>query len=175
MKVLFGTIATFALLFLAASGGLSQSAKMEKTTILKASQITATLFPERVFFAGKTAPTQMRNTAGVHFADGTYLLAGLIDSSGYATAVKQKYQGYLLTEVPLEIGGQHVAPGAYGFGFLAGGKFLLMDLGAHDLFQVDSNHDTAIKRPVPFQILAAEGGGYLIYNGRNSVEFKRAE
>src|SRR5690348_9950146 len=91
--------------------------------VLNASDITPKLFPEQVFFRGKVAPAQLRNTGGLHFADDLYVLAGLVDNSGYSTAIKEKYQAYLLTEVGLEIGGQTVKPGAYGFGFV-NGKFI---------------------------------------------------
>jgi hypothetical protein len=169
-------VASLALLLLGSSTAMAQSAPAGKTVILKAADIKPTLFPEKVFFRGKVAPTEMRNTGGVRFADGLYFLAGLVDNSGYSTAIKEKYQAYLITEVPLEIGGQHVSPGAYGFGFIEGGKFVLLDLGAHDLFQVDAKHDAEMKRPVPLQVIAGTGAGtYLLYSGRNSVEIKRAE
>ncbi len=176
MRIGSAVMVPLALLLLASSVGIAQTAKETKDTILKASEITATLFPEKVFFRGKVAATQLRNTGGVHFADGDYFLAGLVDNSGYSTAVKEKYQAYLLTEVPLEIGGQRLSPGAYGFGFLQGGKFVVMDLGAHDIFQVDAHHDAEMKRPVPFQVIAGPSAGtYLLYSGRNNVEIKRAE
>jgi hypothetical protein len=169
-------LATLGLLLLISSIGIAQSAPAGKTAILKASDIKATLFPEKVFFRGKVAPTELRNTGGVHFADDRYFLAGLGAKSGNSTGIKEKYQAYLLTEVPLEIGGQHVSPGAYGFGFLQSGKFVLLDLGAHDLFQVDAKHDAEMKRPVPFQVVAGSAPEtYLLYSGRNSVEIKRAQ
>src|SRR5215471_10239140 len=126
-----------------------------KDVVLKASDITPKLFPETVFFRGQSAPVQMRNTSGVHFSDDLFMLAGMVDNSGYSSGIRQKYQAYLLTEVPLQIGGQTVKPGAYGFGFLEGNKFILLDLGANDLFQVTSQRDAELKRPTPFQILAA--------------------
>lgn len=176
MRVLALAVATFTLILTVSTIGLAQSPKESKDVILKAADIPATLYPERVFFRGKTAPTQHRNTAGVHFADDMYVLAGLVDNSGYATGVKEKYQAYLITEVPLEIGGQHVNAGAYGFGFVQDGKFVLMDLGAHDLFRIDAHHDADMKHPVPFQIVAgSNAGSYLIYSGRNSIEFKRSQ
>ena len=146
-----------------------------KDVVLKAADIKPKLFPETVFFRGQSAPVQMRNTGGVHFADDLYMLAGMVDNSGYSSGIRQKYQAYLLTEVPLEIGGQAVKPGAYGFGFLEGGKFILLDLGANDLFQVSSKRDTDIKRPTPFQITAGEGGKYRMYMGREFVEFSRTK
>ena len=147
-----------------------------KDVVLKASDITSKLFPETVFFRGQSAPVQVRNTGGIHFADDLYMLAGMVDNSGYSSGIRQKYQAYLLTEVPLQIGGQTVKPGAYGFGFLEGNKFILLDLGANDLFQVASQRDAELKRPTPFQIMAAaDAGKYRLYMGREFVEFSRTK
>jgi len=142
-------------------------------TVLKAPDI-AKIFPDHVFFRGQSASVQLRNSGGVHFADDFYVLAGLVDSSGYSSGIKEKYQGYLLNEVTLEIGGQTLKPGAYGFGFLAGGKFVAMDLGANDILQGSSQHDADMKRPVPLQVMASSAEGtYRLYVGRDYVEFRR--
>ena len=98
----------------------------KKDVVLKSSDMTPKLFPETVFFRGQSAPVQMRNTGGVHFADDAYMLAGMVDNSGYSSGLRQKYQAYLLTEVPLQIGDQTVKPGAYGFGFLEGTMGLIV-------------------------------------------------
>ncbi len=142
--------------------------------VLKAADITPKIFPEHVFFRGQSAPAQLRNTGGVHFADDFYVLAGLVDSSGYSTAIREKYEGYLLNEVTLEIGGQTLKPGAYGFGFLNGGKFVIMDLAANDLVQAASQRDAEMKRPVPLQVVASStAGSYRLYAGRDYIEFRR--
>jgi hypothetical protein len=147
-----------------------------KEVVLKAADITNKIFPERVFFRGQTAPAQMRNTGGVHFADDFYVLAGLVDNSGYSTGIREKYQAYFLNEVTLEIGGQTLKPGAYGVGFVEGGKFVVMDLAANDLFRAGSQRDTEIKRPVPLQVLAGvNAGSYRFYVGRDYVEFHRVQ
>lgn len=147
-----------------------------KESVLKSSDISPKIFPERVFFRGKIAPVQLRNTGGVHFADNLYVLAGLVDSSGYSTAIREKYQAYLLNEVTLEIGGQSLKPGAYGFGFVEGGKFIVMDLGANDVLQTASQRDAEMKRPVPLQVVVSStAGSYRLYAGRNYVEFRRAQ
>jgi hypothetical protein len=147
----------------------------EKETVLKAADITAKIFPERVFFRGQSAPVQFRNSGGVHFADDLYVLAGMVDSSGYSTGIKEKYQAYLLNEVTLEIAGQTLKPGAYGIGFLNGGKFVVMDVGANDVIQAASQHDAEMKRPVPLQVAASvTAGTYRLYAGRDYVEFRRA-
>jgi len=146
-----------------------------KEMVLKAADISPKIFPERVFFRGQTAPVQFRNSGGVHFADDFYVLAGLVDNSGYSTGIKEKYQAYLLNEVTLEIAGQTLKPGAYGIGFLNGGKFVVMDLGANDVLQAASQRDAEMKRPVPLQVLAsANAGSYRLYAGREYVEFRRA-
>jgi hypothetical protein len=147
----------------------------DKEVVLKAADISPKIFPERVFFRGQSAPVQFRNSGGVHFADDFYVLAGMVDSSGYSTGIKEKYQAYLLNEVTLEIAGQTLKPGAYGIGFIAGGKFVVMDLGANDVLQAAAQHDAEMKRPVPLQVLAASAAGsYRLYAGRDYVEFRRA-
>lgn len=147
-----------------------------KEVLLKAADITAKVFPERVFFRGQSAPVQFRNSGGVHFADDLYVLAGMVDSSGYSTGIKEKYQAYLLNEVALEIAGQTLKPGAYGIGFLNGGKFVVMDIGANDVLQVASQHDADMKRPTPMQVVAgAAAGTYRLYAGRDYVEFRRSQ
>ncbi|HEX4039596.1 MAG TPA: hypothetical protein VHX37_16180 [Acidobacteriaceae bacterium] len=130
------------------------------------------LLPDAVFFAGKTATTQLRNSAGIHFTGDHYVLAVLVDTSGYSSTVQQKYQAYLFTEVPLSIGGHALPPGAYGTGFL-GGHFLVMDIGNHTLLEAPAAHDAQMQRPTPLQILdgSAPGSWRLCY-GRDCVDFR---
>jgi hypothetical protein len=175
---LYGSAIFFSILFTSPILLRAQSAlpKPEKDTVLKASDIKPKLFPETVFFRGQTAPAQMRNTGGIHFSDDLYMLAGLVDNSGYSTGIREKYQGYLITEVPLQFGEQKLKPGAYGMGFIEGGKFVVLDLAANDLLQAGSKKDAEMKRPVPLQIVAAsENGKYRLYAGRDFVEFSRSK
>jgi len=147
-----------------------------KEGILTAADVGGKLLPEKVFFRGQIAPVQARNTGGVRYADGFLVFAGLVDSSGYSTAIREKYQAYLISEVPIEIGGQTLKPGAYGFGFLEGNKFVVMDLGANDVLQAASTKDSEMKRPVPLQFTAASAAGsYRLYHGRDYVEFHRSK
>jgi hypothetical protein len=112
----------------------------------------------------------------VRFADDFYVLAGIVDNSGYSTGLREKYQAYLLNEVTLQIGGQTLKPGAYGFGFQEGGKFLIMDIGANDVLSATSQRDAELKRPVPLQVVAGStAGSYRLYAGRDYVEFRRAQ
>jgi hypothetical protein len=163
--------------FSAVTPAAAQSAlpKPDKDTVLKAADIKEKLFPEAVFFRGQSAPVQMRNTGGVHFSDDFYVLAGLVDNSGYSTGIREKYQAYLLSEVTLEMGGKMLKPGAYGVGFLEGGKFVVMDLAANDVFVTASGRDAEMKRPVPLQIVATGIPAYRLYIGRDFVEFRRTK
>lgn len=134
----------------------------------------AKLLPDAVFFAGRSAGTQLRNAAGVRFSDGKCALAVLVDTSGYSTGVQQEYQGYLLTEAPLEIGGHSLPAGAYGVGFV-GSQFHVMDIGAHDLLAAPAAHDGQMQRPVPLQVTdGASPALYRLCFGRECVTFRRA-
>lgn len=153
-----------------------QDTAPKKESILTAAEVGDKLMPDKVFFRGQSAPVQARNTAGLRYADGLFVLAGLVDNSGYSTGIKEKYQAYFINEVPVEIGGQALKPGAYGVGFIDGNKFVVMDIGANDLFQVGSAKDSDMKRPIPLQITSASGNGtYRLYHGRDYVEFHRAK
>jgi len=152
------------------------AAMPQPEAILKPAEVSPKLLPEMVFFRGQTAPVQQRNSSGVRFADGFFFLVGLVDNSGYSSGLREKYQGYLITEVPVDIGGHTLKPGAYGFGFLEGNKFVVMDLGANDVVNGVSAKDAEMKRPVPLQIVGAKDAGkYRLYHGREYVECWRAK
>jgi hypothetical protein len=145
------------------------AAPASNPTLLTAPE-AAKLMPETVFFRGQVAGVQGRNSGGLKLTDGMLVLCALVDTSGYSTAVQQKYQAYFITEVPLDIGGQTLKPGAYGVGFIQGNKFLVMDVGAHDLFTVGSSHDAELKRPTPLQVLAESAPNkFRLYINRNYV------
>jgi len=144
--------------------------------VLKAADVGAKLFPDKVYFRGQVGTAQMRNTAGGGYGDGSLVLAALVDNSGYASGIKEKYQVYLISDVAIEIGGQTLKPGAYGCGFIENNRFVLMDLGANDLLQVTSTKDAEIKRPIPLQFVSTpDQGKYRFYHGRDYVEFRRVK
>jgi hypothetical protein len=141
-------------------------------TVLKPAD-TQKLLPAAVYYKAQTAPTQLRNSGGVKFADGYYLLATLVDTSGYSSDVAAKYQAYFITEIPIKIGGQNLPAGVYGVGFIGDNKFVVTDVGAHDLFSIGSSTDEGLKRPVPLQVMADPTGGFRLYAGRKYVTFAR--
>jgi hypothetical protein len=153
-------------------GMLRQSAAQGSgDTVLSAADATKML-PASVYFKGLSATTQLRNSSGVKFADGFFVLATLVDTSGYSSDVQQKYQAYFITEVPIKIEGHDLPAGIYGVGFVADNKFLVLDVGAHDLFSVTSHKDEPLKRPMPLKV-TADKGGFRLYAGRNYVTFAR--
>jgi len=127
--------------------------------------------PTNYFFRGQSAPVQLRNSAGFSAADGKLVLAGLVDTSGYAADLQAKYQGYLITEVKLKIEGTELAPGEYGFGFSKDGSFVVMDVGANDLFRVAAKVDDNLARPVPLKMVQ-DGDSYRLYAGKKWVSLK---
>ncbi len=141
-------------------------------TVLKADEAKKML-PASVYYKAQSAPTQLRNSGGVKFADGYYVLAMMVDTSGYSSDVATKYQAYFITEVPVKIGGHDLAAGVYGVGFIADNKFVVTDVGAHELFTVSYATDEALSRPVPLQVTKDEAGGFRLYTGRKYVTFTR--
>lgn len=159
-----------ALLFLPVRGSAQHAGG---ATVLHAAE-AAKLLPDAVYYDGKSASTQLRNSAGVHFGEGAYTLAVLVDTSGYSSEVQQKYQGYLLTETALEFGMHRLSPGAYGFGFVAG-RFVITDIGAHDVLETEASRESQMPRPVPLQIVESSSGrGFQLCSGRDCVTFHRA-
>jgi hypothetical protein len=134
---------------------------------------TQKMLPASVYYKGQSATTQLRNSGGVKFGDGSFVLATLVDTSGYSTSLAAKYQAYFITEVPITVGGEKLAAGIYGIGFIADNKFVLTDVGAHDVLTVASSDDANLKRPMPLQIVADPAGGFRLYAGRKFVSFSR--
>ena len=141
-------------------------------TVLKPADVQK-LLPAAVYYKAQSAPTQLRNSGGVKFADGYYVLATLVDTSGYSSDIQAKYQAYLIAETPIKFGGQSLPAGVYGVGFVGDDKVVVTDVGAHDVITVSSNTDEAIKRPTPLQVLADPAGGFRLYAGRRYVVFSR--
>ena len=123
--------------------------------------------PSTFFYRGQSASTQFRNSAGIRTGEKKYLLAGLVDTSGYASNVAQKYQGFFITEVKVKIEGSELVPGEYGFGFTAD-KFVVTDVGANEVLSAAFKNDDGLKRPVPLKI-RQDGKAYRLYAGRKYV------
>lgn len=148
----------------------SASAQQPKPAGALAADDLKTIAPSHYFYRGQSASVQLRNSAGIRTKDQRYVLAGLVDLSGYASDVAQKYEGFFITEVKLKIQDSELAPGQYGFGFV-GDKFIVTDVGAHDLLSVSSQKDDTLKRAMPLKIVE-DGGAYRLYAGKKYVTLK---
>src|SRR6201987_2026924 len=127
--------------------------------------------PTEYFYRGQKAPVQLRNAVGFQLADGKMMLASLVDASGYSTAIQQKYQGLLITETKLNVGGSSLPPGQYGFGFAADNKFMVMDVANNDVLSVSYQTDQAMQHAVPLK-LVEDGAGYKLYAGKRWIAIK---
>lgn len=115
----------------------------------------------------------MRNSAAARFGNSRYVIAGLVDTSGYAAEVRAKYEGFFITDSPVTINGSDLGTGAYGFGFSNDGKLNILDLAGNEILSVSTTKDTALKRPRPL-MMAMSGGVLRIYRGRDyaAIAFK---
>ena len=136
-------------------------------------EAVANLLPPSVYFRGKSAPVQLRNAGAVCFGEDATVWAALVDTSGYATDVQEKYQFYLVTESALLFGGTKLAAGAYGGGFV-GERFIIQDLGGHTVAEGPLQTDPALRRPRPLQMLPDTPDAVKLYLGRHWVQMKPA-
>ncbi len=139
----------------------------EKAVVLIGPELTRVV-PTSFYFQGMSASTQMRNAAAARFGSNRYVIAGLVDTSGYAADVREKYEGFLITDSPISIGGSELATGAYGFGFTKDGKLAVLDLSSKEILSVAASQDNKLKRPRPLMMSKAEDGVRL-YGGRDYV------
>jgi len=126
--------------------------------------------PEAYFFRGMSATTQLRNSAAVHYADDFYVLAGLVDTSGYSSDVKAKYNGFFITEKTLKFGGSTLQPGQYGMGYTPEGKFHILDVAGNELLVADIVTDEKLARPQPLKIVM-DGSTAKLYLGKKYISF----
>ena len=128
--------------------------------------------PPGFYFEGQSGATQMRNAAAVQLGPRRFVMAGLVDTSGYASDVQAKYQGFIVTDSPITIGGARLPTGAYGFGFSSDGWLNVMDVGGRRVLYVRARSDERLQRPRPLMMTDARNGVRL-YAGRSFVVISR--
>jgi hypothetical protein len=139
----------------------------DSATVLAGAELTRVV-PPGFYFQGLSAATQMRNAAAARFGSKRYVIAGLVDTSGYAADVRAKYEGFFITDSPIKINGSDLASGAYGFGFSNDGKMQVLDLAGNQVLSVDTAKDSALRRPRPLMMMKS-ADGLRFYNGRDYV------
>lgn len=118
----------------------------------------AKIVPSSFYFAGQSAPTQMRNSAVARIAKDRHIVAGLVDTSGYSTEISGKYEDFFITDSPVNIGGKTLTTGAYGFGFSSDGKLRVFDLSGKEIMSIATKTDAEMKRPRPLIMRVAADG-----------------
>jgi len=126
--------------------------------------------PEAYFFRGMSATTQMRNSSAVHYPDDFYVIAGLVDTSGYSSDVKAKYNGSFITEKTLKVGSSTLQPGKYGMGYTPEGKFHILNVAGDEVLVADIVTDEKLARPQPLKIVT-DGSIAKLYLGKKYVSF----
>lgn len=160
----------FGVLFLILTVVFSVSANAQNTTnyeVLTDAALTKVV-PASFYFAGQSAETQARNTAAAKIGKDRFVVAGLVDTSGYSTEISGKYEGFFITDSPVKIGNKTLGTGAYGFGFSANGNVNFFDLSSKQILSVATTSDAEMKRPRPLQ-MTSEAKGIRFYKGKNYV------
>lgn len=153
-------------LLIACSGAVIVRSQ-EAVTVLAGAELTR-IVPPGFYFQGLSAPTQMRNSAAARFGDKRFVIAGLVDTSGYAADVRAKYEGFLISDSAIKINGSDLGVGAYGFGFGADGKMQILDLAGNQILSISTTKDSELKRPRPLMMMKA-ADGIRLYNGKDYV------
>lgn len=128
----------------------------------------ARVVPPGFYFQGQSAPTQLRNAAAARLGNDRFVIVGLVDTSGYSSDIRAKYQGFFITDSAVAIGGSDLSTGAYGFGFTNDGKLNILDLSGNQILSVSSTKDAALKRPRPLMMTKA-GNELRFYSGKDYV------
>jgi hypothetical protein len=142
-------------------------AAQDRGVVLTPAELTRVV-PPGFYFQGLTAPTQMRNSAAARFGANRYVIAGLVDTSGYSSEVRAKYEGFLITDSRITIGGSDLDVGAYGFGFSNNGKLNVLDLAGNEVISISTRNDKSLRRPRPLMMIK-NGDEIRLYSGRSYV------
>jgi hypothetical protein len=124
--------------------------------------------PIGFYFEGQSAATQMRNAAAVRFGPKRYVVTALVDTSGYASDVRAKCEGFLITDSVILIGGKELGIGSWVIGLTKEGMLNIFDLSGAKIMGLKTTRDTALKTPKPVNILKA-ADGVRLYRGRDYV------
>lgn len=125
------------------------------------------MIPKSFYFAGLSGNTQMRNSAAARLGDKRFVIAGLVDVSGYSTDISGVYEGFFITDSPVRFGDKELEIGAYGIGF-SKEEVNLFDLSGKKFLTTSTTNDEKMRRPRPL-MMTEDPGGIRLYKGRNYV------
>jgi hypothetical protein len=143
------------------------AAAQQSWVVLSGAQLTRVV-PTSFYFEGQSAPTQTRNSAAARMGQTRHVIAGMVDTSGYSSEIRAKYEGFFITDSSVSVGGEELGAGAYGFGFTDDNKFNLFDVGGRQVLSAATTRDAQLRRPRPL-MMTKDGTGLRLYSGRNYV------
>ena len=126
------------------------------------------IVPTSFYFAGLSGGTQMRNSAAAMLGEKRHIVAGLIDVSGYSTEISGVFEGFFITDSPIEFGGKTLEIGAYGIGFAKAGNVNIFDLSGKQILSTETFNDKEMRRPRPL-MMTLDKKGIRLYKGRDYV------
>ena len=144
-----------------------QSAALQEGVILTGAAFTKVV-PTSFYFEGQSAPTQLRNSAAARFGPKRHVIVGMVDTSGYSTEIRAKYEGFIITDSRISLGDKELGVGAYGFGFSDDGKLNIFDVGGQSVLSVNTSNDANMRRPRPLVMIKA-ADGIRLYSGKSYV------
>ena len=132
--------------------------------------------PKDFYLEGNAIPTAKRNAVMVKTPAGARAVFSLLDTTGYASNIIEKYAGMVITEGDLSLCGQKLATGSYGFGWTQSpraedkpGTLSLYNQAGTKLGECSTPRDADIKTPRPLQVVVKADGTATLYHGRNSA------
>ena len=129
------------------------------------------------YLEGNAIPTQKRNAALVKTPGGSRVVFALIDTTGYSSQIVQKYEGMIISEGDLSIGGQKLGVGSYGFGHTKPTatsnedmKLYIYNQAGAKVAECSGKKDADLAQPKPLQLV--KGEPTKLYLGRHAFELQ---
>lgn len=133
--------------------------------------------PTDFYLEGEHIPVEKRNAAVLKNGKGARVVVALLDTSGYASQIKEKYTGMLITETRLSVCGHEIGVGSYGFGLerqpsAAEAPFRIYNQAGEKVGECTAKRDIGVKQPKPLAVNTAQGGAARLCLGRFVVEIR---
>jgi hypothetical protein len=133
--------------------------------------------PTDFYLEGEHIPVEKRNAAVLKNGKGARVVLALLDTSGYASQIKEKYTGMLITETGLSVCGNEIGVGSYGFGLepqpgAAEAPFRIYNQAGEKVGECTAKRDSSVKQPKPLAVTTGQGGAAKLCLGRYVVEIK---
>jgi len=136
--------------------------------------------PKDFVLEGSAIPIERRNSSLVIAPSGARMIVGVLDTTGYSSQVQEKYLGMLIAEGSVDVCGNQVAIGSYGFGLAKqrgaaeghAAKFILYNQAGEKVAECAARWDARIRSPRPLEVVTKSGVTARLYLGRNWVELK---